>query len=892
MARFRFSMLIVILTIVSFLIGCSGGGGSSPVAPDKTSGSMDSIPIIGMSEANGTYNAIGLFGAYEMILNPDLSAELISKRVGAIGEDYIVSGIAFFTIAPCPQCLKITGVELTLEGDAKLTFAINHPFPKGNTSENPSALNRLDLDVFDLAMVIVPTGATAVPYTLTGESVYTDTCVGADGFTTELANVVSDDAAMPYFLVIDDSDTGTSTWNKFEMEASASFDVVFNLSGTSLAFDMYLTMGYGFSAKKLNRLDPKYYNPEFNRKAAWKVAVTPPEGVDPPAMFNTWDDSDIATTYDVTVSVYDWQIGATVSTEADFGDADPGDVFAASEPSGVTVEIPGMNTAIQTLAVPDNPTGTGGPADPWIYTLPIANELQLVAGEYLGLVVVTDERAVLTPGDGRDFIIDTENGIDLDNYEIPGYVTYQTFTATVVVGCGPITGTIDTPVCPVTDAFTGEIINFTCTAASGNGGDPIVLYEWDADYDGFTFDVDATGDDVCLGPFLCDAGNPATYTVAVRATDSCGPPANVTVFATCEVTVSDCTDQQIVSVAYVAKDGEDELFDIGVEPAGYVYVLANHVALGLVDDTRTAVRWDNDLTNFTVMATQASPTDPRVINAGLNNPPGYGYDANPVPWGPTYVSHIDVLGNGDVAVDTGNRAFGLFNVSTDPIVELLCCGRIRCTDYADAFLDVWDLDDGGSYADKCAVGLQDIGLDCFASQGDLLYTCWIHEDGVYASWPIVWGGGASGFQNIMNVWDATTSEYSVVGVDGLHGTENSMFFISDSINGYLSDSGTVVSNYNSPPANPLVENARYGTYGTGDGEFMGGLDITIDNLGNIITLEQHGCMYRFQKFDSLVTWQYSSWWTGTGNPMRIDFDTNDNELFLLCDTGVHKVTVP
>ncbi|MCD6216490.1 hypothetical protein J7L05_01375 [bacterium] len=429
---------ICLFTMFLVLMGCSGGS-NTPVSPqgNGASDTLDSIPIIGASIFDdGSFDAVGMFGEYELTINPeDSTAELTAKRIAAIGEDYIVSGVNFFTIAPCATCLKISGIAIDMDGNAVLTFSIRHPFPAGNTSEPPSAANRLDLDVFDLAMVIVPSEATATTYSITGKGVYTGYCINPDGYTTELADVVSDTAAMPFFLAVDDSDTGTSTFNKFAMgEEDMTFDAGFDLSAGVLSFDMYLTMGYGFSAKRPDRLQPKYYNPEFNRKAAWKVVVTPPEGDDPPEMANTWNDMNGTDLWPVTVEVYDWQQGATVYTgePLEFGDAGSDNVFASSEIASVSVEIPGMNSSLQSVTIPDS--GTGHPLDPCIYTIPIANQNLLAEGEYVGLVKVTDERAVLTPADGRDFLIDTPNGIELINYEMPEYATYQTFTATVVIG--------------------------------------------------------------------------------------------------------------------------------------------------------------------------------------------------------------------------------------------------------------------------------------------------------------------------------------------------------------------------------------------------------------------------------------------------------------------------
>ncbi len=548
MSYTRSLVIIAFVAMIAMVLGCSGSG--NPIAPDKSPESLDSVPIIGLTDMNDTFKAVGLMGAYELYIDPvDLSAELVNKRVSSIGEDYIVSGVAFFTVAPCADCLKIVGITLTPDGIALLTFAIRHPFPKGITSEPPTAANRLDLDVFDLAAVILPGGdppPTATTFSLTGAGIYLGFCADPDGYTCELADVVDDDNALPYFLVVDDYEPvpPDATFNKFAMGDSGEFDVGFDMSSGTLVFDMYLTMGYGFSAKKLDRLSPKYYNPEFNRKAAWKVAVTPPEGVDPPAIGNTWQDNDTTTLFNVTVDVYDWQIGATVSTEADFGDADPGDVFAASEPLSVSAEVFGMNITLPEATAPDDPL-----ADPWVFSVGVANENGLVPGEYLGLVKVTDERPTLAPADERDFLIDTVNGIDLDNYSMPEYATYQTFTATVVQGCGPLTFDSLTG-CPGADIDNGTIVNFVVAGLSPLGGEPIT-YEIDTDYDGTTFVPDPlhpanqTGIfDVLFEDDPCVVGT--EYIMAFRLVDSCSPSNELVVDDQCTVTIGMCCPDVVI----------------------------------------------------------------------------------------------------------------------------------------------------------------------------------------------------------------------------------------------------------------------------------------------------------------------------------------------------------
>ncbi len=468
---------IFLLILLAFAIaGCSGGG-NNPLTPlgDQTAGSIDNLPIIGVSIfEDGSFNALGMLGAYEMSINPqNNTAELVAKRTSAIGESYVVSGIGFFTISPCTNCLKIKSVELDVNGNVIVNFLISHPFKEGDALKPPSAINRLDLDVFDLALVVYPQEITPSIYTLTHADAYPGICVAPDGYTTELDEVIENGTAMPYYLIVDDSDEGISTFNEFQMGVeNLEFNATLDLTAGNLNFDLYITMGYGWSAMKSERLNPVYYNPEFNRKAAWKVDVTPPT--------ESWPAGDGAATRDVVVEVYDWQIGANVDPLLTNTD----DIYAASGVSSVTVEIPGMNSALPTLNVADS--GLGTPDDPLVYTLAIANENLLEEGIYFGLVKVTDERAVGSIGD-RDFIIDSPEGVLLYHYNLPEFATFQLFTALVSGATGEACFTVD-----IHKYFDGW-------GPDGTAENPVPT-EWFIDFDAscsidaLTFDWDIDGD--------------------------------------------------------------------------------------------------------------------------------------------------------------------------------------------------------------------------------------------------------------------------------------------------------------------------------------------------------------------------------------------------------------
>ncbi|MFH1515533.1 MAG: hypothetical protein ABIG42_08740 [bacterium] len=383
----RLYLFIILVIITTAFWGCSKSD-SNPVFVDSF---HSSIP----DSVSDQSDSLSLFGIYELIIHPDkINAELTPMRTSSIGESYLVSGLNFFINNPCPDCLKLTTIAFD-NPYIKLTFDISHPFEPGSMSDPPSATNRRDLNVFDLAMIIVPKESVPTSYSL--GDIYADACGNQNGFTTELARLSGDSAACPYFLVIDDSQTGISTDNEFAMGTkNVQFDTWFSDIGR---FEIYLTMGYGFSAKRPDRLNPKYYNPEFNRKPAWRVDAIPPQGENPPAIGNTWDDVDTLTPYNVTVKVYDWQIGANVNASL----TNITDVYAASEVERVSIEIPGMTTT--PIEVTSETSGTGAPNAPLLFTVPIANENALPAGEYTGLVKVDDERIPPNPFYDRDFLI-------------------------------------------------------------------------------------------------------------------------------------------------------------------------------------------------------------------------------------------------------------------------------------------------------------------------------------------------------------------------------------------------------------------------------------------------------------------------------------------------------
>ena len=411
-------LLIIGVILICIIIGCGGGKSSNnpitPQAPFEKAGpgNLDTLPIIAFDGET----AIGVMGGYNLTISDGgNNAELVPMRTSTIGEAYIVSGTSFFTMTPCNDCLKIDKVALDINENIVLTMSVKHPFPKGDIGKPPSATNRLDLDIFDLALVVKPLNIDPDHYSLTDAYVYAGIVRNADGYTNELAGVTGENSILPYKICYENANH-----NRFAMGTGFQpFDVVFS-PGENLTFDLYITMGYGLSTEDFTqRLNPTYFVPEFNRKAAWKLEIDPV----------SWVKLDPST---VTIKVYDWNHGATVSSS--YPDTTHPDYIAASsDVLSVTVEVPGMTNSIITANPID--TTTNGWDDPLTYSATFSNERGAGEGVHFGLVKVVDSRIPGTSvigGESDTLAHSPGDEPGLEWYEIPEFAAYQTFIATVV----------------------------------------------------------------------------------------------------------------------------------------------------------------------------------------------------------------------------------------------------------------------------------------------------------------------------------------------------------------------------------------------------------------------------------------------------------------------------
>ncbi len=325
-----------------------------------------------------------------------------------------------------------------------------------------------------------------------------------------------------------------------------------------------------------------------------------------------------------------------------------------------------------------------------------------------------------------------------------------------------------------------------------------------------------------------------------------------------ELDVVDVGEAKLVQVGIFQKPVDDVWFDVGVEAQGFVYVVADHPEtdnVGGFPDTgsRTCLKFTNDLDTMVVMNEGGS---------GMNDPYPGAWNWNPdLEW-----DRVDVSDGGNLLTNINGSTLATWMVSGNFATNIACCWQYNCN----------PTNTVGNVPDVCDVNPMGFGPG-FMGLGRISDVC-----SSVLTWDIAFQD--TDLINSSGTNLAATEVYPKVGVvaiEGLFDTLNMLVFFSDSTDGKLSVFGDCFSG-----SGTAAELSTVGNYGTGNGEFMGGLDISINSKGEIFTLEDHGGTYRFQKFDSDYNWIWTSPWVGDGDPLRMDWDTSTDKLYVVTTDGV------
>ncbi|MFH1513996.1 MAG: hypothetical protein ABIG42_00905 [bacterium] len=358
------------------------------------------------------------------------------------------------------------------------------------------------------------------------------------------------------------------------------------------------------------------------------------------------------------------------------------------------------------------------------------------------------------------------------------------------------------------------------------------------------------------------AGAPVGIYPRIAMSNSQGaPPYNC--YDYFDVEVKEQGQANIVTEVFVPKEPNDYYWDVGVVPGGFVYVVADHGSTGNIGGdpvagSRTCLQFSNNLGTMNVINPGGS---------GMASPYPTAWDWEPgLEW-----KRVDASDGGNLITNVGDAGIATWSVAGTTATYAACCWMFTCSPYPARVIDVCD------FSPPLGFGPSFMGF------GRTALLC-----SPVANWTLA-------FQDTdlvnYSAYNYTPAEiYSpieiVVGIEGLKNTQDMLALINDGRTDRLVKYGDCFS-----MAGNSAELASYGSYGTGDGQFKGGLDLSINKAGEIVTLENHGGTFRFQKFDSAVNHIYSSVWIDNGDPLRIDFDRVTGKLYCVSTAGVHLMNV-
>lgn len=497
---FRLLPTLALSAFVAAALGCAGGG-SPATTPTSSDPNAPSHPALDTTVASTDPSQTGLplyvaegsidWSTGAISLEPVVSRHLQLTEVA--NDRRLIDVSPFLNGSPCADCFKVSGLGMDPQGNVLADFTMRHPF--ANTDL------RKDLDVFDPIAIFVTEGATVFNAleridedgngsTDDRPTLNPNFIKGADGYTTRhdfLVRSLFPDKNYPgnlnpfvaFFTENNPSPTGVGSpiqWRKFAMgPAQDTKRVVFKRpTGTGIVqlnFLVVLSVNYAQSATFANgienpqalgsRLNPVYFNPEFNMKEAYSVVTDPGTGLEA---------GNPASTTKVTVFVKDHQASAAVDPGyPNFPDyTNRAGLKWRSDLDTVKLSVPGVTNTLFNATRNDRVSGTGAEANPYRFEFTVTNDLNAPQGTYTGLVAVQDQYQT----DSRSLLGFTP----AEKYA--HWVSYQTVDIQV-----------NAPACPTptavaeanpTTASSGQDITFTSANSSVTGA-TIIEYSWDFD---------------------------------------------------------------------------------------------------------------------------------------------------------------------------------------------------------------------------------------------------------------------------------------------------------------------------------------------------------------------------------------------------------------------------
>lgn len=499
------SLLVTLLFTAFLLVSCSSG--SNPVAPQDNSDQWTVVNLpVADSDTMLTENPYrGVFGAWKIHLDVEtMTAEVLpSRNAKTIGDIFDADLSQFLTVSPCANCLGITALRLGKDGHVHMDVSIKHPFP--NLTARP------DLHGFDVRAIFIAdfeyyeTSALKItkPDGTEEDAVYYDYLVmNADGYTSHYDEITNDPHYFvdpiectgnlnPYLRFFDDPAMGT-----FDPTSPSGYNVMPTGSPSDtktaviaswalyspLDFFIVADVAYGHSATYLNRQDPQYYLPSFNRTEPWRMEYWIEN--------NNLKYDDANSSCDLVIQVWDWQHNAEVDPLYPNPENKAG-IRESSKVQQIEVFIP---TLKPNPFIFDTPvSGDGTPSNPLEYRYTIRNVSLGYQNIHTGLVTIRDELYGAESPSGRFAVPDVPAGFPYSTMDIRDYAYYGIIKVNMPVtfsyGIDDYNNEIEVDYSSLYGySSTRPEVEFFMDPGGGR-----LLYEWDLDYISPTFDVDSTG---------------------------------------------------------------------------------------------------------------------------------------------------------------------------------------------------------------------------------------------------------------------------------------------------------------------------------------------------------------------------------------------------------------
>lgn len=533
----RLISLALAAICLSTTLACSSGG--SPTVPAMTD------PVIAQAVRADADGATLLTG-FRVDIDPDtLVATATPHRTGSAqppqGQRYDLD-IANFQNA---DSFRITGVQILLSGNFRVSFTHAHPFPAPNIANPATGTNRADLGY--TGRLVLLTSYNPQSFFTNAVRLSAGAVVTPDGYV-ETGDLLAHAGpslvtAYPYKLLADEAldnrvdrsnggnpigsySPASGGWQRVNLGASGDgwtgYDYIHGgqtvanqftldkdaLAATNFAIDVALLIQYTdprgaggathrLPAAVLDVLDFAYRLP-YAALDCSKVVITTNLTLGPKV-------SDAAA---LEVRVRDWDASAETTLDASVGDeADVALIQQdASGSPEVVLDAPGILAGLRNMGTA---TGTGLSNDPLLYANDIVNQEGATAGEYFGCLRITDPeyddeaRSLYHAGVDPDTLLPAAaRAIPARTWQLVPITIGPAVPIITAVSPNGIVGAIDEP------------ITFTPTVT----GSPTA---WDWDFGGGA--RIATSTVVAPSTFL--AGLPGTFTGSVTATNAGGSSA-------------------------------------------------------------------------------------------------------------------------------------------------------------------------------------------------------------------------------------------------------------------------------------------------------------------------------------------------------------------------------